>query len=395
MTLFAAEVNAMTTAAAKLADTPAQRRHAILGCARRVHVAPSAAQLEVFIKLLFIPPAPPTGGGAQVAAFVPTQLQLPALVALVGPLSTPASMAHAGWWPDPNSFFELTGPPLLFRNFSRKLIAFQLIIRVMDSKFIDQGTHSLCGPVVLMEAFARNHPAAYVAYVCGLALNGTGAVQFTGGAKTITLPTDSNIFGKQSIHTEIPEADYIALASLRDQGFWLFHTPYRSHFTNQMIQGATTASTLVGWMRDAGYTNIENRTVTRVLNAVTNLAVGQHARDSVGESLMRNSVATAAQRIAQGHSVFMAVAGNLATYALGRTDHRDAKLVTAFAGHWVTLLSVNIVATVPPGPGVVATRGGVQFEIRTWTKDSDTTNLETVPWSKVGNWYRGFVCGTP
>ena len=404
MTTYAAEAGAMAVAAANLAFTPRQRLTAILTAAHRVDAAPTVMELINFMTLLLrAPPAPPVvapiGGGPApvvpppVAALVPTPAQTAALTTLVGPIGGVGGIA--GWFPHDASFFSGAGA-LRFRNFNRRLIAFQLIIRVADPKYIDQGTHPLCGPVVLMEAFARNYPAEYVAYVIGMALNGAGMVRFAGGAKVISLQADSNIFGKHSNHAHIPEADYIALASLRDQGHWLIHTPYRSSFTNRMIEGATTAGTLMRWMTDGGYANVEDLTLTRMRNAATKLMFfSTGVRDSVGESLMRANLNTAINRMALGRSVFMAVAGNLAHYALNRQGHRDAMYMTAFGGHWVTLLNVNFVAAVAPGAGVAANRGGVQFEIRTWTEETDAANLVTVPWSKVGNWYRGFVSGTP
>jgi hypothetical protein len=73
------------------------------------------------------------------------------------------------------------------------------------------------------------------------------------------------------------------------------------------------------------------------------------------------------------------VASNFATFTLGQA--RQATYMQAFGGHWITLLSAVIAAN------------GVDFSIRTWgTENPVPVNM---PWTKVGNWYRGFISATP
>jgi hypothetical protein len=395
VTTYAIEAAAINAAAGNAAFNAQQRLAAMLTAAARVDVAPNAAELAGFMLNLMLP------HGGVAASFVPNVQQRAALQALVGPLPG-AAAAIAGWWPDANSFFLGAGA-LRFVNFNRALVAFQLVIRIADTKYIAQKTHPLCGPVVLMESFARQYPADYVAYVCGLALNAAGLIRTGAGAKTIVLQADSNLLTKQPNHGHIAQADYIALASLRDQGHAFIHTPYRSVFTNQVLEGGTTAGTLCRWMTQAGYANVADHTITRTKNLVTKMMFfDRDVRDTVGEGLMRANIANAQAALA-GHSVFLAIAGNLAHTALnhqlpaaaGGGPRRDSKFYTVFGGHWVTLLAVNFVAAVPPGPGVVAARGGVQFHIRTWGEETNAAALITIPWSKVGNWYRGYVQGTP
>ena len=57
-------------------------------------------------------------------------------------------------------------------------------------------------------------------------------------------------------------------------------------------------------------------------------------------------------------------------------------------------MDFNFVAAVSHEPDMLG-RGGVQFHIRTWSQETDAVELITMPWSKVGNWYRGFVYARP
>lgn len=365
---------------------PAARLNAALVLARVVDQPPLHAEVAEFLDLLLSPPVvlgpAPALGAPPVAppppAWTPTLQQQNALNSIVG---LPGGLSVMGVPLYNVGGFLNTAGPLIFVNFDRILVALQLIIRVADPNRIEQATHSVCGPLVLMESFARNYPQQYADYVIGLCTNRTGIIQTAGGAKTIHLHGNSNLLTANPPHAEIRQADYVALGSLRDQGQWLIHTPYESVFTNQMLEGATMAMTLCRWLEDAGYHNVADHTVSRAKNLVAKMMphLGG-ARASYGDWVMRNNVQQAINELAAGKTVFVCCASNLAHFALGRI-HRDSTTWQAFGGHWITLLTAVIGAN------------GVDFTIRTWGQE--TAAVVPMPWTKVGNWYRGFVCATP
>lgn len=391
--------NAALAPAAKLAQ--------ILVLADAVDASPSVADMAQFMDILLSPPpvvagppaapaaaaagppvaagppaaaaAPPAAAAAPPPVWVPTPAQTQALLAVVGPPGAPAGILFL---PPYNTGGLLNGAAALaFVNFDRRLLALQLVIRIADSKKIDQRSHPMCGPNVLMEDFARRRPHQYVLYVAGLATVRTGDITMQNGTqKTITLEADSNLLRANPAHATIAQADYIALASLRDQGHFYVHMPYESKWTNQMLEGATMAMSLKKWMEDAGYQQVQNNTISRGNNLVAKMIPISVARAAFGEAIMRGNILLAQAHLAAGKTVFLAVASNFAKFALGHAG-RHSTFMQAFGGHWVALRQVIVGAH------------GVQFSIRTWGQD--TPAMVVMPWTKISNWYRGFLSGLP
>ncbi len=296
----------------------------------------------------------------------PTQKQVDALRIVVGRQR-------------PNNFQGpsfLTGAGALeFANFHRELIALQLVVRIANPNLMLQGTHSLCGPVAFLIGLAHQDPAMYVQYVIDLATTRQGSLTI-GNARSLNVHVrrKSNILQKPTDHAEIPEADYVALASLRNSESIL---PYRSKFTNRMLQGATTNGELCKWMEKAGFQHCQDH--SHLGNPAWSLALG-------GEGRVRANLQLAIQRLAANppYTVLMSGAqgSNLAKKALS-DNYLDTGFTKIFGAHIVLLRGVTIGAA------------GVQFDIVSWGRETDAANLVTIPWDVVRSTYRGFVCGQP
>ena len=256
------------------------------------------------------------------------------------------------------------GGPLPWVNFSRELIALQLIVRIADYKYIQQKNHELCGPVTFMQGVARRDPVEYVNFVIGLATQRRGTI----GNRKIKVRAGSALLHKQPNPNSIEEADYIALASLRDNAN-IF--PYRSRFTSSATEGMTTPGEIVAWMRDAGFRNVEDHTHGGW--PLAGMLMKAH-RQAFAQRTMQQNVQTMDNRLTAGHTVIMCAAANLAHMALGQN--------TRTSGAHATLVK-----------GVAVRQDGITFSIVTWGQE--VTNRVTIPWSKLGSWYQGFVCGQP
>jgi hypothetical protein len=135
------------------------------------------------------------------------------------------------------------------------MIALQLIVRIADYKYIQQRNHPLCGPVSFMHDIARRDPKQYAQYVIDLAQTRQGSI----GNLAVTVSVDSGLLNRHANPAHIKEADYIALASLRDADNVF---AYRSAVTNRTMEGASMPGDIVKWMTAAGYTNVQDQSHT-------------------------------------------------------------------------------------------------------------------------------------
>jgi hypothetical protein len=273
---------------------------------------------------------------------------------------------------------------LAFRHFDRETISIELLVRILVPAQLGQGNHPLCGPHVLVSDFCLKNPLGYAQFVIGLAENCQGDISVnTSNTLTVSISATSGILGKHDHfnkygYRKVPQADYIALASLREDSCIL---PYRGKMTNRTLEGATTAGELVDWMKEVGYSGVHDKTYqfTSRLAMITKPA---SMRDKLYGDATQKSVSKAASYLAAGYSVFVCGAGNLAHYTLGHDRKSyDSNTMLLFGGHWMRATRIQLQPS------------GVDFRIATWGEFMLTDTR--VPWSKMESWYRGFVCGLP
>lgn len=270
--------------------------------------------------------------------------------------------------------------PLAFRRFDRKVIALELIERVLDPVRINQAGHSVCGAVVFMQSVARENPISYVQYATSIADGNPGVITVGGSSMTVTVDNDSNIWNVLANQAGIAQADYVTLVPLRDSRAY----PYESWWTLKVFAGGTTVDTVADWMRNAGYGSVRDFTLPRILGATPTSALTA----AMAKSLMRDNLTQARDLRDVGRTVFLAVAHPLAEEALGIDRSRNSlsgkiknQVMIIAGGHWVYL------------NGLTVADDSVRFDITTWGQN--TANLVDMPWSKVGSWYRGFISGNP
>ena len=332
-------------------NTPAQKLGVLLDMADSVVAVPAIGEVCAFVGMLK-------------TYWTPSAREQRALDSVIGTPLSLLGVYHGG--------FLQAQAPLPWRHFSRELIALQLIVRIVRYKYIDQKNHPLCGPVTFMHGVARHDIEEYVLYVTGLAENRRGDL----GAHTVKVKSGSNLLGKHpgAGANEIREADYIALASLREASN-IF--AYRSASTNRTLEGMSSPASMMKWMRDAGYSNVEDH----VHDGWRLHGLRMKAdRTSLGNNLMRPHLLKMHQRLTNGYTVMLVAADSLANMARGR-NHSQSALMRVFGGHFMLALSVDV------------RQNGAAFGLVTWGEEIAPT--VEIPWSKIASWYRGFVCGQP
>jgi hypothetical protein len=329
-------------------NTAAARAEALARSANQVDTNPPAGEVQLFFDVLR-------------SYWEPTPFEVNAAAGVMG---TKVGHAYVGG-------FLHSGGALPWVNFNREIVALQLICRIVDYKLIEQKNHPICGPVSFMHDIARQNPVAYVNFVIGLAENRRGTI----GNVTVKVRSKSKLLHKHANPGRMREADYIALASLRNADNIL---PYRGWWTNRVLEAVTLPSQVAKWMQDAGYQNVEDHS-----HLFWRLAGGllKSDRNSFADSNMKPNLVKMQSALANGSTVIMYAAGNLAHTAL--RDHvRDPWLFTAFGGHFMLVRGVQISTT------------GAAFDLVTWGKDSKSNPVE-IPWSNVARWYGGYICGNP
>lgn len=341
-------------------DDTTAAREALLRAGADVDTAPTAREVEQYSRRLL-----------RNQRWVPGPEAAAALDLVIGVRPDPVAQ--------PRTYvggFLRANAALPWRHFCRELIALQLIVRIADHRYIEQHHHSLCGPVTFMHDIAKRTPRDYAAYVIGLAENRRGTL----GGMTVKVRSGSALLGKRPNSTpgspRIREADYIALASLRDGSSIL---AYRSPFTSTMLQGATSTADMVRWMSDTGYRQVEDHSHINSWR-LRGLLVKAH-RTSVGQNSVAPHLNTMRQKRNAGHTIMMCAAGNLANTALGR-GWRDDMTMRVFGSHFMLVNAVDVTAD------------GAIFDLVTWGLDSSEQRVE-IPWSKLASWYGGFVSGLP
>jgi hypothetical protein len=208
-----------------------------------------------------------------------------------------------------------------FPKISRQAVADGLVTRILAPETIDQAFSSFCGPAAFMYCFATKDAAAYAKFVTdlydfGRATLGHLSIEPSSSFRFDTLPWDSTA------------VDWIALGSLRDSENWFFEyhrneVPFFNaaggaifNFTVaghslantfEEIRGGTTASEMVKWLENVGYSRVEDWT-------------GAATRDS--------SMRLANEYLAKNHRVCLQISANMLL---------DASKGSAMADHFVVL----------------------------------------------------------
>jgi hypothetical protein len=281
---------------------------------------------------------------------------------------------------------QYAGQPLEWRHVTPRILAVQLLIRIVDYTRIEQKSHPLCGLLSQVQDIARRNPVSYVNYVIDLATTRRGSFQVNGqgGAQEVHVRKRSALLNKDfPVHnaTKIRAADYIALASLRDSENIL---PYRSRLTRTATEGGSSAGETKQWMEHAGYSNVEQHTDLVRDTLIHGLRV-KDWRVAAAKAFMKPKLLRAQNHLANGRTLIL-----FARSSLGY------EVTTGPGGH--ASRSTGPHAMLCRGIEVLPNDSGVRFDLVTWGRESARDaqgQLLVVPWSKIGSWYYGFVSGEP
>lgn len=151
--------------------------------------------------------------------------------------------------------------PLKFVNFDKNLLTVQMLLRVLDPRFIDQRDTQVCGVNSYVHNLALFNPVHYVNLVSELALEGQVDLKdATTGDTRLHIHISDAIANKQasSSFNEIHDADHIILNGLRDsENKTVGYSQEGDTFSKQLF-GVTTHKEVNQWMKDSGFLNVQN-----------------------------------------------------------------------------------------------------------------------------------------
>jgi len=160
--------------------------------------------------------------------------------------------------------------PIIFINFNRARLTLELVLRVIDTKLIQQGDTELCGPTSFFQMYAQSSPIQYIEYVMGLSENGEHTLGLDDNHPgTLVKVLTPSLFERQSWVTvteeesvnPIHDADHIALNVFRDnRNLLISYTNNQDQFTKQMF-GVTFSKEIETWMFNSGFENVHRKII--------------------------------------------------------------------------------------------------------------------------------------
>ena len=239
-------------------------------------------------------------------------------------------------------------------NINRVDLGTGLLARIDNPNSIDQAATPFCGPTTLIRALALNNPDAYAQAAIDLYTTGRARINnldIHPGNSVINAPVPGNT----------NPADWIMLASLRDSDNWLLSA---SGFFGSNVAGITIPSTIETWFRNAGFTQIVNR---------TSLTGGDIP------SVKSMTVQQASQYYSQGYNVAMLIDADL----LDASTQND--MFSMYPDHWIVLASTIANA------GSMNYSVNTSFKAFTWGRVRDVPQTGTLIYERFLTKFYGFV----
>jgi hypothetical protein len=182
-----------------------------------------------------------------------------------------------------------------FTHLQRTRIAFQLIARILKPALINQGTFGMCGPASIAIDAATHDPDQYAAFAISLAEKGTGTI---GHITATPVPSILNYPLIESTISGMPQADWIVLASLRDDPTTLQDSLQKDTY------GGTTGSDIFNWMKKCGFQKVIHMSHLTFANTVEFHPVGL-LPPTIGIGDRFKTLETAAELTQKGWRLFM------------------------------------------------------------------------------------------
>ena len=281
-------------------------------------------------------------------------------------------------------------PTCAFPGIDPGTFGVQLALRVRRPRSVDQGGTGLCGAASVMYTFAKNQPADFARFALDLFFNGDA--NFRGLEITPSMKIrQSYPLRKAKMRWAV---DYVTLVSLRQCTF------LTDKFHVGALRGAdetTLPGQLANWLKQAGYTNVEDHTffgknqVKLVKAFAAQIGQSMHAPGAVADQAAKTnrlqhaqqSLTKASQALSDGKIVILFSDGALGdNLKAGTADALAARSGPTEIGHhhWMTLRKLDILGT-----------NAVNIAVITWTgKFQGLMKLDALV-----SQYNGYICADP
>jgi hypothetical protein len=149
--------------------------------------------------------------------------------------------------------FETSSVPGLWTAVSKPQILAEMRSRVRDPFKINQGRQPFCGPASIVFELVRKNPVRYVK-ICRSIYEIGG---FQGQTQWIKA---SDRLPKSQGELQMPQADWMVLATLREAENLIFPIDPNAPETIRNLSGMTKSWEIAGWMKEVlGYTRVRYR----------------------------------------------------------------------------------------------------------------------------------------
>lgn len=185
--------------------------------------------------------------------------------------------------------------PLKFKNFNRPLLALQMMMRVLDPRYINQRDEQVCGVNAFVHNITLFNPMKYVRMVSELAATGVCDLkEFAGKEGVLRVEVTEGVANKESSDgSDIRDADHIILNGIRSSENAIVRYSSEGPELAKQLFGVTTHNEIKRWMKQAGYHHVQNIPV--------------HEREAIKQLNLL---------IKDGYMVGLAGTGSLANYIL-------------------------------------------------------------------------------
>ncbi|KTD43167.1 hypothetical protein [Legionella parisiensis] len=150
--------------------------------------------------------------------------------------------------------------PLKFKNFDRDLLVLQMMIRVLDPRYINQRNEQVCGVNAFVHHIALLNPLKYVQIVTELAAKGVCDLkEFAGKEGVLRVEVTEEVANKKSSDgATIHDADHVILNGIRSSENSIVHYSEEGADLAKKLFGVTSHHEINNWMKQAGYNHVYN-----------------------------------------------------------------------------------------------------------------------------------------
>lgn len=150
--------------------------------------------------------------------------------------------------------------PLKFKNFDRDLLTLQMMIRVLDPRYINQRDDQVCGVNAFVHNMALFNPLKYVKITAELAATGVCDLkEFAGKEGVLRIEVTQAVANKKSSAGDtLHDVDHIILNGIRSsENTTVGYSAEGAELAKQLF-GVTTHHEVNRWMKQAGYHHVQN-----------------------------------------------------------------------------------------------------------------------------------------